>query len=223
MGYSHRFSQSIFIRNKALRRTKIGWQSPFFTRTHFYHGLLGALPPRCVDAVGRATASACSVSGGKTICCPCGVKRVRTTASSHTLTVYPNLVPELTLAGLNQLWVAAITYLRLGREFVYLAVVLDAYSGRCMGWSLGRPREAQLTLEALRRALPGARCRRAGAAIFTRAASTCWQWPKPQGHVTSRHSCLAALAPDGTIRRYSPHFGAYSILLAASPLTMVQG
>ena len=40
MGYSHRFSQSIFIRNKALRRTKIGWQSPFFTRTHFYHGLL---------------------------------------------------------------------------------------------------------------------------------------------------------------------------------------
>ena len=40
-GYSHRFSQSIFIRNKALRRTKIGWQSPFFTRTHFYHGLLG--------------------------------------------------------------------------------------------------------------------------------------------------------------------------------------
>ena len=41
MGTAIRFSQSIFIRNKALRRTKIGWQSPFFTRTHFYHGLLG--------------------------------------------------------------------------------------------------------------------------------------------------------------------------------------
>ena len=58
------------------------------------------------------------------------VKRVRTTDSRHGLTVYPNLVPELDLTGLNQLWVADITYVRLLREFVYLAVLLDAYARR---------------------------------------------------------------------------------------------
>lgn len=81
------------------------------------------------------------------------VKRVRTTDSSHALTVYPNRVPTLELTGLNQLWVADITYLRLLHEFVYLAVLLDAYSRRCIGWSLGRTLEAELTLEALRMAL----------------------------------------------------------------------
>ena len=81
------------------------------------------------------------------------VKRMRTTDSSHALTVYPNLVPTLELTGLNQLWVADITYIRLLHEFVYLAVLLDAYSRRCIGWSLGRSLEAELTLEALRMAL----------------------------------------------------------------------
>ena len=81
------------------------------------------------------------------------VKRVRTTDSRHGLTVYPNLVPELDLTGLNQLWVADITYVRLLREFVYLAVLLDAYARRCIGWSLGRTLEVELTLEALRMAL----------------------------------------------------------------------
>ena len=66
------------------------------------------------------------------------VQRVRTTDSRHGLTVYSNLVPELQLTGLNQLWVADITYIRLLREFVYLAVLLDGYSRRCIGWSLGR-------------------------------------------------------------------------------------
>ncbi len=80
-------------------------------------------------------------------------KRVRTTDSRHGLTVYPNLVPTLELTGLNQLWVADITYIRLLHEFVYLAVLLDAYSRRCIGWSLGRTLEAELTLEALRMAL----------------------------------------------------------------------
>ena len=80
-------------------------------------------------------------------------KRVRTTDSSHALTVYPNLVPQLELSGLNQLWVADITYIRLLHEFVYLAVLVDAYSRRCIGWSLGRTLEAELTLEALRMAL----------------------------------------------------------------------
>ncbi len=81
------------------------------------------------------------------------VRRVRTTDSRHGLTVYPNLVPELKLSGLNQLWVADITSIRLRREFVYLAVLLDAYSRRCIGWSLGRTLEAELTLAALRMAL----------------------------------------------------------------------
>lgn len=80
-------------------------------------------------------------------------KKVRTTDSNHDLSVYPNLVPSLDVTGINQLWVADITYIRLLREFVYLAVLLDAHSRRCIGWSLGRSLEAELTLEALRLAL----------------------------------------------------------------------
>ena len=80
-------------------------------------------------------------------------KFIRTTDSEHGLAVYPNLVPTLDISALNQLWVADITYLRLWREFVYLAVVLDAFSRRVIGWSLGRTLEAQLPLAALRMAL----------------------------------------------------------------------
>ena len=74
-------------------------------------------------------------------------KRVRTTDSRHALRVYPNLVPELELTGLNQLWVGDITYIRLLREFVYLAVLLDAHSRRCIGWSSlpGRHHDAKAT------------------------------------------------------------------------------
>ena len=80
-------------------------------------------------------------------------KFVRTTDSGHGLRTYPNLAPTLTITGLNQLWVADITYIRLQREFVYLAVLLDAFSRRCIGWSLGRSLEAELALAALRMAL----------------------------------------------------------------------
>ena len=59
----------------------------------------------------------------------------------------------MTLTGLNQLWVADITYIRLRAEFVYLAVILDAYSRRVIGWALGRTLEDTLTLRALRMAL----------------------------------------------------------------------
>jgi len=76
-----------------------------------------------------------------------------TTDSSHSLLIYPNLIPELRLTGINQLWVADITYIRLRREFVYLAVILDAYSRRCIGWALEPYLEAELALEALRMAL----------------------------------------------------------------------
>jgi transposase InsO family protein len=76
-----------------------------------------------------------------------------TTDSAHTLPVYPNLACAITLTGLDQLWVADITYIRLRAEFVYLAVILDAYLRRVHGWALGRTLEDTLTLRALRLAL----------------------------------------------------------------------
>jgi transposase InsO family protein len=78
---------------------------------------------------------------------------VRTTDSDHGYTVYPNLVPTLDVSGLNQLWIADITYVRLHSEFIYLAVVLDAFSRRCIGWCLERHLRSELTLAALRMAL----------------------------------------------------------------------
>jgi len=79
-------------------------------------------------------------------------KFVRTTDSVHSLPVYPNLARQMEVTGLNQLWVADITYIRLRFEFIYLAVILDAYSRRVIGWALGRSLENGLTLQALRRA-----------------------------------------------------------------------
>jgi len=76
-----------------------------------------------------------------------------TTDSAHGLAVYPNLVPTLKLTGLDQLWTADLTYVRLALEFVYLAVILDAFSRRVIGWALDRTLEAALTLAALRMAL----------------------------------------------------------------------
>jgi transposase InsO family protein len=80
-------------------------------------------------------------------------KFVVTTNSQHDLPVYPNLAGRMTLTGLDQLWVADITYIRLLREFIYLAVILDAFSRRVIGWALDRTLEDELTLKALRMAL----------------------------------------------------------------------
>lgn len=80
-------------------------------------------------------------------------KFVVTTDSNHTRKVYPNLARQMVLTGVDQLWVADITYIRLESEFVYLAVILDAYSRRVIGWALGRTLEDELTLAALRMAL----------------------------------------------------------------------
>ena len=80
-------------------------------------------------------------------------KFVVTTDSNHGLPVYPQLAREMTLTGLDQLWVADITYIRLLTEFVYLAVILDAFSRRVIGWALDRTLEDELTLAALRLAL----------------------------------------------------------------------
>jgi transposase InsO family protein len=78
---------------------------------------------------------------------------VATTDSKHKLTVYPNLARDLVLTDINQLWVADITYIRLRREFIYLAAILDAYSRRCIGWALAPYIDARLPLAALKMAL----------------------------------------------------------------------
>jgi putative transposase len=80
-------------------------------------------------------------------------KFVMTTDSKHGRKVYPNLAREMVLTGTDQLWRADITYIRLQSEFVFLAVILDAYSRRVIGWALDLSMEDELTLSALRMAL----------------------------------------------------------------------
>ena len=80
-------------------------------------------------------------------------KFIVTSDSNHPFPVYPNLAASLKPTGLNQLWVADITYIRLQVEFVFLAVILDAFSRRAVGWALGRTLETELTLAALHTAL----------------------------------------------------------------------
>jgi putative transposase len=80
-------------------------------------------------------------------------KFVVTTDSNHGRKIHPNLAGGMTLTGMDQLWRADITYIRLREEFVYLAVILDAYSRRVIGWALDRIMEDELTLSALRMAL----------------------------------------------------------------------
>lgn len=80
-------------------------------------------------------------------------KYVFTTDSRHNWPIYPNLARHMTLTAVNQLWVADITFIRLRSEFVYLAVVLDAYSRRVIGWDLGRTLAAGLAIRALQMAL----------------------------------------------------------------------
>jgi putative transposase len=78
---------------------------------------------------------------------------VMTTDSNHLRPIYPNLAAQRELTGIDQLWVADITYIRLETEFVYLAVVLDAFSRRVIGWALDRSLEDDLAIAALRMAL----------------------------------------------------------------------
>ena len=80
-------------------------------------------------------------------------KFVKTTDSNHNLRVYPNLASEMDPGGIDQLWRADITHIRLETEFVYLAVVLDAYSRRVIGWALDRTLEDDLAIAALKMAL----------------------------------------------------------------------
>jgi putative transposase len=76
-----------------------------------------------------------------------------TTDSNHSRRVYPNLACALVLTGVNQLWIADLTYIRLLEEFGFLAAILDAFSRRVIGWALDRYLDDELTLTALRMAL----------------------------------------------------------------------
>jgi putative transposase len=77
----------------------------------------------------------------------------RTTNSNHSYPRYPNLVQDLEITRPDQVWVADITYIRLRREFVYLAVLMDVFTRNIRGWHLGRDLDQGLTLAALERAL----------------------------------------------------------------------
>ena len=78
---------------------------------------------------------------------------VTTTDSNHALEVYLNLARRMQLTGLDQLWVADITYIRLRTEFVYLAVILDGFSRKVVGWRLDRTLTSRLASEALQDAI----------------------------------------------------------------------
>jgi putative transposase len=78
---------------------------------------------------------------------------VVTTDSKHELEVYLNLARRMKLTSINQLWVADITYIRLLTEFVYLAVILDSFSRKVVGWALERTLATRLTKAALEKAI----------------------------------------------------------------------
>src|ERR1019366_6355477 len=78
---------------------------------------------------------------------------VVTTNSNHYGPIFPNLAKELTLKGPHELWVADLTYIAIARGFVYLAVVLDEWSRRVVGYALGRAIDTKLTVAALRAAI----------------------------------------------------------------------
>jgi len=80
-------------------------------------------------------------------------KRVKTTNSKHPFPRYPNLVKDVVVSGMNQVWLADITYIRIRSGFVYLAAILDAYSRRVIGYAISAGLETSLTLEALRMAI----------------------------------------------------------------------
>jgi len=81
------------------------------------------------------------------------VRRTRTTNSNHDFPRYPNLVEHLEVVRPDQVWVADITYIRLQRDFVYLAVIMDVFTRSIRGWQLSRSLEQELTLHALDQAL----------------------------------------------------------------------
>lgn len=76
-----------------------------------------------------------------------------TTNSNHGMVKCPNLIRDLKLRSMNRVWVSDITYIGLQGEFVYLAVIMDLFSRRCIGWALSRNADSELTLRALNMAV----------------------------------------------------------------------
>lgn len=86
----------------------------------------------------------------------CRVKKkwwIQTTDSNHRFRIYPNRIRKLKIKRINQVWVADITYIRLETEFVYLAVIMDLYSRRIIGWAISRSLQADLVCAALKMAI----------------------------------------------------------------------
>lgn len=146
--YRPRSSSSPGERDRELRGhlQRLAWQWPMYGYRRLTHALRRQGRPANHKRVLRVLRAA-------GLLCQRPRWGIRTTNSQHGLPIYPNLLPQLSVTGLDQLWVADITYIRLAREFVYLAVVLDAYSRRCIGWALDRTLEAELALTAVRQAL----------------------------------------------------------------------
>jgi transposase InsO family protein len=76
-----------------------------------------------------------------------------TTDAAHDFEVFLNLARRMKMTGINPLWVADIIYIRLQREFVYLAVILDAFSRKVVGWTLDRSLASRLAISALEHAI----------------------------------------------------------------------
>jgi putative transposase len=80
-------------------------------------------------------------------------KFVRTTQSDHDCKIYPNLLHEMTIDNINQVWTGDITYIRINNGFVFLAVILDLYSRKVIGWAISKKIDGQLTIDALKMAI----------------------------------------------------------------------
>jgi transposase InsO family protein len=87
------------------------------------------------------------------LCKPKKKFRITTTDSNHNYPIYPNLEKSIILTRVNQLWLADITYIHLLDEHVYLAVIIDVFSRKCIGWELSRKIDAGLVLNALDKAI----------------------------------------------------------------------
>lgn len=78
---------------------------------------------------------------------------VHTTDSNHRHPVHPNLLHEFTIDNMNQVWTADLTYIRINNGFVYLAVILDLFSRKVIGWQISKKIDAQLAIDALKMAM----------------------------------------------------------------------
>lgn len=79
--------------------------------------------------------------------------KVQTTDSNHSEPIYPNLIQEMGLDNINQVWVADITYIRIETCFVYLAAIMDLYSRKVVGWAISKKIDQDLCLAALAMAI----------------------------------------------------------------------